>query len=107
MRLGGQHSEFIYKVANNTDVTDLEFTEMEKDLGIHVDNKLRLRDYAEIAAAKANKILGLIRRSYEYLDAVSLKSLYTSLLRPHLEYSHTVWHLNYKMDLTLVENVQH
>ena len=64
-------------MTNNTDVTDLEFTEMEKDLGIHADNKLRLRDHAEIAAAKANKILGLIRRSYEYLDAVSLKSLYT------------------------------
>ena len=136
MRLGGQHPEFIYKMTNNTDVTDLEFTEMEKDLGIHVDNKLRLRDHAEIAAAKANKILGLIRRSYEYLDAVlrdhaeiaaakankilglirrsyeyldavSLKSLYTSLVRPHLEYGHTVWPLNYKMDLTLVENVQH
>ena len=107
MRLGGQHPEFIYKMRNNTDVTNLEFTEMEKDLGIHVDNKLRLRNHAEIATAKANKILGLIRRSYEYLDAVSLKSLYTSLVRPHLEYGHTVWPLNYKMDLTLVENVQH
>ena len=30
----------VYKMTNNTDVTDLEFTEMEKDLGIHVDNKL-------------------------------------------------------------------
>ena len=39
MRLGGQHPEFIYKMTNNTDVTDLEFTEMEKDLGIHVDDK--------------------------------------------------------------------
>ena len=107
MRLGGQHPEFIYKMTNNTDVTDLEYTEMEKDVGIYVDNKLRLGDHAEIAAAKANKILGLIRRSYEYLDAVSLKSLYTSLVRPHLEYGHTVWPLNYKTDLTLVENVQH
>ena len=40
MRLGGQHPEFIYKMTNNTDVTDMEFTEMEKYLGIHVDNKL-------------------------------------------------------------------
>ena len=30
MRLGGQHPEFIYKMTNNTDVTDLEFTEMKK-----------------------------------------------------------------------------
>ena len=107
MRLGGQHPEFIYKMTNNTDVTDLEFTEMEKDLGIHVDNKLRLRDHAEIAAAKANKTLGLIRKSYEYPDAVSLKSLYISLVRPHLEHGHTVWPLNYKTDLKLVESVQY
>ena len=32
MRLGGQHLEYIYKMTNNNDVTDLEFTEMEKDL---------------------------------------------------------------------------
>ena len=51
---------------------------------------------------KANKILGLIRMSYEYLEAVSLKSLYTSLVRPHLDYGHTVWPLNYKRDFTLV-----
>ena len=30
MRLGGQHPEFIYKMTNNTDLTDLEFTEMKK-----------------------------------------------------------------------------
>ena len=70
----------------HNDVTDLEFTEKEKDLGIHVDNKLGHSDHAEIAVAQANKILGLIQRSYEYLDAVSLKSLYTSLVRPHLKY---------------------
>ena len=107
MRLGGQHPEYTYKMTNSNETTELEFTEIEKDLGIHVDNKLRLRDHAEIAVAKANKILGLIRRSYEYFDADSLKSLYTSLVRPHLEYGHTVWPLNYKTDHTLVENVQH
>ena len=59
MRFGGQHPEFIYKMTNNTEVIDLKFTEMEKDLGIHVDNKQRLRDHTEIAAVKANMILGL------------------------------------------------
>ena len=28
MRLGGQHPEFIYKMTNNSNVTDLAFTEM-------------------------------------------------------------------------------
>ena len=91
MRLGGQYPEFIYKMTNNNDVIDLEFTEMEKDLDIHVDNKLRLRDHVEIAVAKANKILGLIQKLYEYLNAVSLKSLYTSLVRtPSRLWSHSM-----------------
>ena len=90
MRLGGQHPEFIYKMINNTDVTDLEFTEMEKDLGIHVDNKLRLRDHAEIAAAKAHKILGLIRRSYEYLDASFEKLVYQSCKTPSRVWSYSM-----------------
>ena len=55
MRLGGQHPEYIHKMTNNNDVTDVEFTEMEKHLGIQVD-KLRLRDHVEIAVKKANKI---------------------------------------------------
>ena len=65
---------------------------MDKDLGIH----------AEIAIVKTNMILGLVQRSYEYLDAVSLKRLKPSLVQPHLEYGHTVWPLNYKTDHTLV-----
>ena len=71
---------------NNNDVTDLGFTEMEKDLATHVDNKLRLRDHAEFAVVKGNKILVWIRRSYEYLDSASLKNLFSSLVRPHLKY---------------------
>ena len=71
MRLGMHHPEHIYTMTQNNDIIHLAFTEMEKDLGIHVGNKLRFKDHAEIATSKANKILGLIRRSYEYLDAVS------------------------------------
>ena len=71
MRLGMHHPEHIYIMTQNNDIIHLTFTEMEKDLHIHVDNKLCFRDHAEIATSKAYKILGLIRRSYEYLDAVS------------------------------------
>ena len=35
---------------------------------------------------KANRIFGLIRRSYQYLDRESMKMLFTALVRPHLEF---------------------
>ena len=65
---------------------NLEETISEKDLGIYIDNKLRLSDHVDAAVNKANRLVGLIRRSYEHLDGDSLVQLYKALVRPHLEY---------------------
>ena len=69
----------------------LEVTECEKDLGVNVDAELKFSKHIEIQVNKANNILGMIRRSYEYLDADSLKRLFVALVRPHLEYSNVAW----------------
>ena len=71
-----------------------------------MDNKLRFKKQTEVAVNKSNRILGLIRRSYDHLDAYCLKNLYRSLVRPLLEYGNPVWPLAYVTDFTLVENVQ-
>ena len=54
----------------------------------------------------ANKLLGLIRRSYVYLDNATVKTLYTSLVRPHLEYGNTAWCPVFRKDCELLENGQ-
>ena len=38
----------------------------------------------------------MIKNSFNYLDATSLKLLFTSLVRPHLEYAATIWNPNSK-----------
>ena len=53
-----------------------------------------------------NKLLGMIRRSYTYLDNDTVKTLYTSLIRPHLEYGNTAWTPRFKKDMSLIESVQ-
>ncbi|CAF1016498.1 unnamed protein product [Brachionus calyciflorus] len=58
----------------------------EKDLGVTVTNNLKWNKQCTIAASKANKILGHILNSFDYLDCRSMKLLYTALVRPHLEY---------------------
>ena len=40
---------------------------------------------------KANRMLGMIRRAYTFLDGPILTKLYTSLIRPLLEYSNVAW----------------
>lgn len=48
----------------------------------------------------------MIRRSYEFLDAVSMKSLYIALVRPHLEFSNVAWAPRLERDKNLLESVQ-
>ena len=102
MRLGNNQIDYQYKLGEN----NLEETISEKDLGIYIDNKLRLSDHVDAAVNKANRLVGLIRRSYEYLDKDSLVQLYKALVRPHLEYGHVIWPLYFKTDLNKVDNVQ-
>jgi len=70
----------------------LKATESEKDLGIWSDPSLKFSVHVTNVVNKANQILGLIQRSFTYLDSSLMKSLYTALVRPHLEYGNVVWH---------------
>ena len=51
-------------------------------------------------------MLGLVRRSYTYLDSQSLLKLYTSLVRPTIEYANAAWTPILRRDQILLENVQ-
>ena len=102
MRLGNSQIDYQYKMGEN----DWEETISEKDRGINIDKKLRLSDHVDATVNKANRLVGLIRRSYEHLDGDSLVQLYKALVRPNLEYGHVIWQLCFKTNLNKVENVQ-
>ena len=55
---------------------------------------------------KANRNLGIINRTFSYLDKTVFLNLYKSIVRPHLEYASTVWSVLYKKDCVSFENVQ-
>jgi len=85
----------------------LQNSKMEKDLGIWMDDSLKFSDHVLLAAKKANQILGMIKRSFNYLDMSTVKLLYVCMIRPHLEYGNVVWHPRFKKDMNLLDNVQH
>ena len=78
----------------------------EKDLGVFVDGELKYRRQAAAAVSRANQVLGIIRRSFEHLDAYTLPLLYKTLVRPLLEYGNAVWGPFNRADQRLVERVQ-
>ncbi|MEW8545255.1 MAG: reverse transcriptase family protein [Candidatus Thiodiazotropha sp.] len=106
MRIGKGQPDHPYTMTSNQVVSNIEQVTSEKDLGITFDRKLLFRDHIAKKSAIANRNLGLIFRSFTYLDKDMFVSLYKSLVRPHLEYATTVWSPMFKKDSVILENVQ-
>ena len=68
--------------------------------------KLSCADHQAEKVNKANKLVGLIRRTFVALDAEIFKVLFKSLVRSHVEYANQVWSPHLVKDIEMVENVQ-
>ncbi|PJE77527.1 hypothetical protein CI610_03548 [invertebrate metagenome] len=84
----------------------LENITCEKDIGVMIDEDLNFKKHIQLSVNKANSIVGLIRRSFVYLDESMFTLLFKALVRPHLEYAASVWNPFRINDIDLIENVQ-
>ena len=107
LKLGSEHPDYIFhmtdKDGNNI---PLKETLVEKDLGVHVDNNLNFQHHIHKAVSKANQTLGLLRRTFRYMDKDTFTALYKSRVRPILEYANSVWSPRHKKDIDEIEKVQ-
>ena len=85
---------------------DLEVREDEKDLGVTFDPSLKFSKHVSVTANKANRIVGVIKRTFDHKDEEIFKPLYKTLVRPHLEYANCVWSPFLERDRTTIEKVQ-
>jgi ribonuclease P/MRP protein subunit RPP40 len=107
MHIGRQNAEQSYTIPLENDNTyTLRTTDCEKDLGIYISNDLKWSRQCMYAANKANFILGTLRRTFTFWHNEMVKRLYTTFVRPHLEYAIQVWRPKFAKDLKILEDVQ-
>ena len=69
----------------------LDQTKSERDLGVITDSELNFSEHITQQINKANKIMGIIRRTFKNLTSENFKNLYQALVRPHLDYASSIW----------------
>ena len=102
MHIGYNNEKQIYKLQGQ----NLIKVDEEKDLGVIVKSDLKSGSQCLAASRKANTILGFIARNFECKTPDVITRLYTSLVRPHLEYAVQFWSPYFQKDEKKLESVQ-
>ena len=69
-------------------------------------SELKFEEHISNKVKKANSMVGLIKRSFSYLSPEMFKILYTTFVKPHLEYAQIVWSPKLFKYVNLIESVQ-
>ena len=106
MHIGYTNQQREYSMLEEGRVVNISEITEEKDLGVTFTNDLKFSRHIEISVNKANKMIGIIKRTFTYMEKDMFLQLYKSLIRPHLEYGSVIWSPYLKKDIYLIENLQ-
>ena len=104
--LGRNNPKNPYYMNQGDRQTEIATNDTEKDLGVIFDTTLKFDHHITNSINKANKMLGIIRRCFKYLDNESFLYLYKSIVRPHLEYGNIIWYPKLIKQSVAIERIQ-
>lgn len=106
LHVGKTNPKHKYNMTLDNVVYEITSCGEEKDLGVIFDNMLLFDSHIQSSINKANRMLGLIKRTFDFLDKEMFCKLYKALVRPHLEYANVIWCPFLKRQSISIEKVQ-
>jgi len=95
-----------YYIRDETGPVQLQSVEEERDLGVFFTRDLKSSTQCVRSAAKARRIVGMVRRNFRRLDKEDFLLIYKTYIRPHLEYCVQAWSPHLVKDMECLERVQ-
>ena len=80
--------------------------QLEKNLGIWLDNKLTFETHITTKANKANGMIAVVEKSFTKFTKQVFLNIYKCLIRSHLEFANLIWHPRLIKQQKTFENVQ-
>lgn len=71
-----------------------------------MDSALKFDEHIAHITNKANRLVGVIKRSFTYMTERIFLLLYKALVRPHLEYAQPIWKPYLRRQINTLESVQ-
>ena len=101
MHFGKKTGNFKYTMAleNREKLHEIEKRLVERVLGLIVSSDLKWATQVEKATKAAKAIVAQIRNSFSYFDAELVRTIYVSLIRPHLKFEVLIWNSYLKGDI--------
>ena len=98
-------TDFVMNDGNNGKKT-LKPTDVEVDLGVVVSSDLKATAHCRAAAKKATRALRLLKMAFNHLTVDNFKPLYSTYVRPHLDYCLQAVGPHMVQDMQLLERTQ-
>jgi len=102
LHLGRTNMNYDYKIGD----ISLPSPDQAKSLGVIFNRDLKVGTQCRAAASKANQMLGRIKKNFQWLTPRTLRILYTTYVRPHLDYCSPAWNPYLIKDINTLEAVQ-
>ena len=106
MHIGKNNPKLEYTMRTENENKILIETRDEKDLGVWITNYLKPEKQVFAASQRAMTVLRLVKRAFVRFDIETFSIIYTTYIRPHLEYCIQAWAPYYAKDILLLEKVQ-